>query len=383
VSGYEQPSPNALPLDSLFRHDRLAPGSSPIFSGLYFGDLDKDSLEDFLYNGSEVDSVDTTRFIFKTYVAEYRPAICNFARVWSKQFYPPAEGGTMGYPVADFDNDERTDFMVTNLSSGYVFVAENTGNDQFIQVWSDSTPFVNLYYQGEGDVDGDGKREFFGGATMSTGNWTIVYEADGNNSYSAKFLFHLLSAGLLDSPIYLTPDVDHDGRQELVILSGNDLYIFKSRTDNTYYLWYLKRFDTRNGVEFYDFTGDKLQDFILNKVAFDYIGNRRFYAEVFLATSLVSVPAEKRDVVPNVSLNCYPNPFNSRVTIQVALAFRSWVDLRIYNVLGQEVEHLAHETEDPGVFTLHWSPEGIPSGVYLCRINMGKITAARKILLIR
>jgi hypothetical protein len=41
----------------------------------------------------------------------------------------------MGYPVADFDNDERTDFMVTNLSSGYVFVAENSGNDQFTQVW--------------------------------------------------------------------------------------------------------------------------------------------------------------------------------------------------------------------------------------------------------
>jgi len=82
---------------------------------------------------------------------------------------------------------------------GRVHLTENNENNSYVEVWRDSLPFVNLYYQTSGDGDNDGKNEFFVEATMSNGNWTTMYEADSNNHYSPKFLFHLISRGLRGS----------------------------------------------------------------------------------------------------------------------------------------------------------------------------------------
>ncbi len=90
----------------------------------------------------------------------------------------------------------------------------------------------------------------------------------------------------------------------------------------------------------------------------------------------------------------YPNPFSlsreARVTIRFALAQQARVELRIYNLLGQEVwrSHFS-EPLPAGLHALSWngqtlSGERPAAGVYLLRlIADGKSVAHQKIMLVR
>jgi hypothetical protein len=65
----------------------------------------------------------------------------------------------------------------------------------------------------------------------------------------------------------------------------------------------------------------------------------------------------------------YPNPFNPLTTIPYALAERSELSLRIFDILGREVSVLASGVQDAGEYQAHWDASGLPSGLYFCRLD--------------
>ena len=242
---------------------------------------------------------------------------------------------------------------------------------------------MNFYDIGSGDVDHDGRLEFFTGGVMSNGSWTLVYEADSNNVYSAKFLFHLLSGGLLAGAQYIATDMDGDGKLELAIKVGGDLYAFKSESDNSFALWYLRRESVMDAVTFYDFNHDGRQDIIVSRFVVNAQGRGMLYADVYLATSLVFVK-ESRHISRELRLGQnYPNPFNPVTTIEYSLDVRERIALRIYNLLGQVVATLVDKPESPGSHSVLWNAEGAPSGVYFCRLEIPLSSITRKVLLVR
>ncbi|MBL7192001.1 S8 family peptidase [bacterium] len=71
---------------------------------------------------------------------------------------------------------------------------------------------------------------------------------------------------------------------------------------------------------------------------------------------------DSRSLIPvNLSLNAYPNPFNSRIRI-IASGIYDELEVSIYNIFGQKVESLILNPGDPAVY---WKPEGKAAGVYL------------------
>jgi len=367
VSGYEQASEDSLPIYRKFAHNTLYHNADPGFTGIYIGNLDEDSLTDFLYQGTGPNPLDTNDAISETYVAEYDPALQNFVRVWSTQFYPGS--GATGFAVADFDGDARKEFVATH-PTGKVYVAENSGDNVYTTTWQDSTPYVNFNYQGSGDIDADGTTEFFAGAVMSNGSWTLMYEADGNNTYSPKFLFHLLSGGIFASPIYTAVDADGDGKLELAVRVGSDLYIFKSNTDNEYFLWYLRREGLMDGVAFYDFDNDGRQDMIISKHDQTSQGEGWLYADVYVATPLVSVREHPYLPIEISIKQNYPNPFNPSTTLSFDLQEPSIVSLVVYDVLGRKIAEPVEGSYGAGTHTATWNAEQQASGVYFARFTV-------------
>jgi hypothetical protein len=383
VYDYEQATSYSLPTQFRFRHERHQGRVDPGYTGIYVGFLDDDNFTDLLYKGSEPDSTNPNLAITKVYVAEYHPDSTNFVRVWSTIYVPGPQTGIGGFAVDDFDGDGRKEFASCDLWSGQVFVTENVGNNDFATTWHDSTPFVNLYYVTCGDVDDDDRPEFFVGATMSNGNWTLVYEADSNDNYSLQFLFHLYAGGVLDSPVYLTRDVDGDSTLELVVFSGAYLHIFKARADNDYRLFFLKRESNRLSVQFHDFDGNGISDFLVGKDELDSVGRFRRFANVYKGTTLVHVVEEQMIPTRVPLLENYPNPFNGSTTIQYSIPVTERVMIRIYDVLGGQVSELVSEIQSAGSHKTSWDATGFASGIYFCRLTGSSFTITRKFLLLR
>ena len=84
----------------------------------------------------------------------------------------------------------------------------------------------------------------------------------------------------------------------------------------------------------------------------------------------------------------YPNPCNSSTTIHYSLAAAARVDLRIHDVLGRPVRHLAGKRQEAGAYTAVWDgtdDRGRPlaSGVYFYRLSTGMDRQTRRLVLLR
>ena len=79
----------------------------------------------------------------------------------------------------------------------------------------------------------------------------------------------------------------------------------------------------------------------------------------------------------------YPNPFNLITTINYQLSATYDVELRINNLLGQEVAKLVSEKQPAGSHQVQWNAGDISSSVYYYKLVAGKYTEVRKMILLR
>jgi len=65
----------------------------------------------------------------------------------------------------------------------------------------------------------------------------------------------------------------------------------------------------------------------------------------------------------------YPNPFNSLTTIEYELQMPAEITVEIFNIIGKQVAFFDKGFESPGRHHLRWNAGGVPSGVYLLKLN--------------
>lgn len=98
----------------------------------------------------------------------------------------------------------------------------------------------------------------------------------------------------------------------------------------------------------------------------------------------VSVPAAPRALPRTVSLlQNYPNPFNPSTTFEFLIDQPTHIRLRIFNLLGQEVETLLSKQMSDGRHRVAWNARGLPGGIYFYRLEAGDFTASRRLILLR
>jgi photosystem II stability/assembly factor-like uncharacterized protein len=79
----------------------------------------------------------------------------------------------------------------------------------------------------------------------------------------------------------------------------------------------------------------------------------------------------------------YPNPFNPSTVISYTLPQDSFVTIKIYDELGQEVRTLVSEEESAGDHAATFDAREFASGVYFYRLTAGETTMVRKLLLLK
>ncbi|MGE5810427.1 MAG: YCF48-related protein [Ignavibacteria bacterium] len=79
----------------------------------------------------------------------------------------------------------------------------------------------------------------------------------------------------------------------------------------------------------------------------------------------------------------YPNPFNSSTIITYEIPYPRLVTLKIYDVLGREIETLVNEEKTPGRYKAEFNGSNLSSGIYFYRITVGSFSETKKMILMK
>ncbi|HSW55220.1 MAG TPA: T9SS type A sorting domain-containing protein, partial [Ignavibacteriaceae bacterium] len=79
----------------------------------------------------------------------------------------------------------------------------------------------------------------------------------------------------------------------------------------------------------------------------------------------------------------YPNPFNPSTTLSFVIGHRSFVTLKVYDVLGNEVATLVDEYKPAGEYEVEFVASGLTSGIYFYKLQAGSFVEARKMILMK
>ncbi len=116
------------------------------------------------------------------------------------------------------------------------------------------------------------------------------------------------------------------------------------------------------------------------------------YNSNFDTAAVTSVREMRGDNVPeDFSLNQnYPNPFNPGTKIKFSIPHQSKVIIKVYDLLGKEVETLVNEEKPVGIYEVAWNAANLPSGVYFYQLKaapvggqVGSFITTKKMILLK
>jgi arabinogalactan endo-1,4-beta-galactosidase len=119
-----------------------------------------------------------------------------------------------------------------------------------------------------------------------------------------------------------------------------------------------------------------------NVTLFDFTGELLNSISVFDSIPSGIQPPELISDSFNLYQN-YPNPFNSKTIINFSVPKESFITLKVFDILANEITTLVNEEKPFGNFYVEFDGSDLPSGVYFYRMQTGNFTDIKKLILMR
>lgn len=82
-------------------------------------------------------------------------------------------------------------------------------------------------------------------------------------------------------------------------------------------------------------------------------------------------------------LTNFPNPFNPTTKIVYSIPKEGFVNISVYNILGQKIESLINEVKQKGTYLIEFNGNSLPSGIYFVKMQSGNYSEIKKINLVK
>ena len=248
----------------------------------------------------------------------------------------------------------------------------------------------------------DNNVKWFGGNTSGV----TRYDGDTMSIFTTKnglFDNHVPSIAVYDDIVLFATGIIsvYDGERWKYVstdtrLGSNDIfnvYIDKggnrwygSRTTDLYYS-VGPRFTESVKIR-YDVFGRDVKVFMIDSSDRWWIGTSTGLSCYDSENPVTAVTEHDQLPQPLTITGVYPNPFNPSTTITFSMEMSESVTLSVYDINGRKVRELVKGSYSPGIHRSVWDGKdenGVPvsSGVYFTVLRAGKITASRKMLLMK
>lgn len=99
---------------------------------------------------------------------------------------------------------------------------------------------------------------------------------------------------------------------------------------------------------------------------------------------LNNMPNGIKDIPTNInSINIYPNPANTNVSIAIDLKEQSNLLIDVIDITGKQVAVISNDTKQSGNYNKQFNTEALPTGTYTIRINANGKTTTRQLNVVR
>ncbi|GAB6283444.1 MAG: hypothetical protein STSR0008_22110 [Ignavibacterium sp.] len=305
-------------------------------------------------------------------------------------------GGRPTFIIAtDLDNDGDIDIVIgsqpeVNPSGVFgldgMIVGKNNGSGyfNFFELYpTNSYLYISFPSWGyASDINNDGFNDiavmgtFAGIVALNSGNGTFGYEEnDTREFWFGDWLSSPISGG----------DINGDDWIDIVV-SGYEWppeyqipYYAVNINDNSYFprSWNNNFNDTLPtgyilATEIVDLNNDNRQD-IIHSGAGVYI--------TFNEDTITSVNDNELELQDFYLSQNFPNPFNPTTTLSFVIGSvsgRSFVTLKVYDVLGREVANLVNGTMESGRHEVQFNSTGLASGIYFYRIEANGVDGSSR-----
>ncbi|HEY9188265.1 MAG TPA: FG-GAP-like repeat-containing protein [Ignavibacteria bacterium] len=333
-------------------------------------------------------------------------------------------GGLFDMKVTDFDGDGKKEIWAFTWDKLTINIFESTGNNQYAHV-AEIRQAINIpYNQSMGDIGSlygatfydankDGKLECYiagcagenageDGAIILVKNVDDVSKLDKakvSNDWSnyIKVIGYRYTGG--NPRGASVGDLDNDGLMDFVFVDRKNDKVIRMEykgsgnlEDSTSYNW-SELFVNTDQVYLPDY-----MNAMISKTDMDGDG----YPEVILSNLDVKDPSKPMTIVieysgkPNdvekkfdlnpITYNLaqnYPNPFNPKTQIEFEIPKTSFVNLRVFDLLGQEVTTLVNKQKNPGKYTVTFNGDHLASGIYYYTLRCDNFIATKKMLMLK
>jgi len=79
----------------------------------------------------------------------------------------------------------------------------------------------------------------------------------------------------------------------------------------------------------------------------------------------------------------YPNPFNPGTTIQYSIPNASFVELKVFDLLGRELCVLVNKKQEAGTYQVQFDGQNLPAGLYFYRLQTGEFCETKKMVIVK
>lgn len=236
-------------------------------------------------------------------------------------------------------NSKKQGFIYSTLDNGYNWQIKDTPSEMKQIKMINSNIGYAL-----------GKYHFY--KTIDAGNtWTIIKSFNNLSQSFSAFCFRDTLNGLLHQGIYFYETKD-----------GGKSW---AKVDLDFPYEHVDRIEVNSKGDYFAVSGGNL-------LFSSFTGSENFQQ--------FTKEVEKNKVL---LFQNHPNPFNPITNISFSIAKEGFVNLNIYNVLGELVNELVNESLVEGNYSYQFNAKNLSSGIYFYSISINGFTEVKKMMLLK